>query len=107
MIGLRHIRALWTAGLLILACAQLLHAYGHWEQTFSGDHQGCSHSHSPDPAGDPASPSDPAADHCQCPAVIGAQMTVHLNLTVDATTIAEAGIPEAPVSSIDYPPQLS
>jgi len=102
---LPKIRALWAAGFLMLVVAQFLHAYSHWEQIAGGDHSSCSHSHSP--ASDPSSPSDPAADHCHSPAIIVAQVTMHHSITVAANSVVEPGMPDAPVRSIDYPPQLS
>ncbi|MEX1117363.1 MAG: hypothetical protein WEB60_01085 [Terrimicrobiaceae bacterium] len=107
MRSLCNIRVLWTFGFLVLVSAQLLHAYGHWEQISVGDHAACAHSHEPDPGADPFSPSDPAADHCHSPAILVAQVTVPRNSTVTVHPEVEPGIPEAPVMSIDYPPQLS
>jgi hypothetical protein len=105
MLHRRQYRFAWFIGLVLLAVAQVGHAYEHWEivvhkacvahaEADHGDDAGARHDHG-------------CASHDHAPALMGCIFSLTITETVSLVSSESLGGPAPHAASIDHPPQLS
>lgn len=103
----KNFRIAWLALFALLASAQATHFVGHLDGFFSSVH----HDHGHDvEANEPANASaehSHFSDHCHSPAILDFHSFIVFRTAVLTNSTIVVSAPEAPVSEIDYPPQLS
>jgi hypothetical protein len=106
MVGHRHFRIAWFLGLVLLALAQVGHAYDHWE---IAAHEDCvAHTHSEGDHDDGGSRHDHGCtSHDHAPALAGGIYTFNVSESVSAVSSDRPAIPAQRAATIDHPPQLS
>jgi hypothetical protein len=110
----RRFRALWLTAFVLLAFAQGLHVAGHFDgfpsmAPIEHHHSAEEHAHASVPceSSEAASGHGHWVDHCHSPAIMDERMFLGAPGSGPNGTMVRAIAPEAPVSEIDYPPQLS
>jgi len=106
MSGLSYFRVLWLAGLSLLAVAQGIHAYEHWEIAAHSECVAHTHGHSGHDDGGPKHDHG-CTSHDHAPALSGAVFVLTVSESVALLFVECAGLPTALAASIDQPPRLS
>jgi hypothetical protein len=109
MFGRQNLRPLWLVGLVMLAVAQGMHAYEHWEIAANRD---CvAHVHDHDSHGDHGDTGSQhqhgCTSHDHAPALAGGSFVLTVSMSVESFVSERFEAPTPPTSSIDHPPQLS
>ena len=118
MFGCRRLRPLWLVGLVMLAAAQGMHAYEHWEIAANSDcvahvhdHDSHSdhgdHSHHGDHGDAGSQHQHGCTSHDHAPALAGGIFVLTVCISVEPFVSERFEAPTPPTSSIDHPPQLS
>lgn len=109
MFSCRRLRLLWLVGLVMLAAAQGMHAYEHWEIAANRDCVAHVHDHdSHSDHGDAGSQHQHGCtSHDHAPALAGGMFVLTVSMSVESFVSERFEAPTPPTSSIDHPPQLS
>jgi hypothetical protein len=100
----RHLRGACFAALALLAIAEALHAYGHWE---AATHAEC-HTRADDHHdGDSPLHDHGLSSHDHAPAVAGNVLTLIVSEAIAPFASVRVHAPDGRAVSIDHPPQLS
>jgi len=109
MFGTRYPRSLWLAGLFMLAVAQCIQAYEHWE--IAANSECVAHVHGHDGQGDHGDAGKQhqhgCTSHDHAPALAGGIFVLTVCMSVEHVVADCFDAPTPPTSSIDHPPQLS
>lgn len=106
MSGLTYFRALWLVGLALLAVAQGVHAYEHWEIATHAQCVAHNHGSSDHDEGGPQHDHG-CTSHDHAPALSGAAFVLTVAESVALLFAEFPGAPAALPTSIDQPPRLS
>ena len=106
MSGLPYFRVLWLVGLALLALAQGVHAYEHWEIAAHAQCVAHSHGSSDHDEGGPQHDHG-CTSHDHAPALSGAAFVLTVAESVALLFAELPGAPAALAASIDQPPRLS
>lgn len=106
MSGLRCFRILWLVGLALLAVAQGIHAYEHWEIAAHSECVAHTHGHSDHDDGGPKHDHG-CTSHDHAPALAGAVFVLTVAESVASLCAESLAAHVALVASIDQPPRLS
>ena len=106
MSGLRCFRVLWLVGLALLAVAQGIHAYEHWEIAAHSECVAHTHGHSDHDDGGPKHDHG-CTSHDHAPALAGAVFVLTVAESVASLCAESPAAHTALAASIDQPPRLS
>lgn len=102
-------RCFWMVGMFMLAAAQGIHAYEHWEIAANNDCVAHAHDH-----GDHGDHGDSGpkhehgcTSHDHAPALAGGIFVLTVCMSAEPFVVDLAALPMSRASSIDHPPQLS